>query len=218
MSKRIKYTGVYFRILDNQDKAYDITYKENNKKIWLKIGLHSQGIREAYCNQKRNEIVSKLRLGEDLPQVAQKNVLTLDEVAKNFFDEKELHNKQNKKTRARVETHVQKTLGHYAINKITKEQISKLQKNLLTILEPSSVNFIIGQFSAMFNWAMKNDLINKNPCIHVQNLKVDNARLRYLELEEIQQLKESLQHDKSIYYFAMLGLATGGRLQTLCHI
>jgi site-specific recombinase XerD len=221
MSKRIKskkYTGVYYRILDNQDKAYDITYKENNKKIWLKIGLHSQGIREAYCNQKRNEIVSKLRLGEDLPQVAQKNVLTLDEVAKNFFDEKELHNKQNKKTRARVETHVQKTLGHYAINKITKEQISKLQKNLLTILEPSSVNFIIGQFSAMFNWAMKNDLINKNPCIHVQNLKVDNARLRYLELEEIQQLKESLQHDKSIYYFAMLGLATGGRLQTLCHI
>jgi hypothetical protein len=79
MSKRIKskkYTGVYFRILDNQDKAYDITYKENNKKIWLKIGLHSQGIREAYCNQKRNEIVSKIRLGEDLPQVAQKNVLT----------------------------------------------------------------------------------------------------------------------------------------------
>jgi hypothetical protein len=41
-----------------------------------------------------------------LPQVAQKNVLTLDEVAKNFFDEKELHNKQNKKTRARVETNV----------------------------------------------------------------------------------------------------------------
>ena len=28
-----KYTGVYYRVLENNDKAYDITYKEHHKKI-----------------------------------------------------------------------------------------------------------------------------------------------------------------------------------------
>ena len=52
-------TGVYFRETQTNgkaDKTYYITYKElnTNKKIWLKIGKFSEGIREAYCNQKRN--------------------------------------------------------------------------------------------------------------------------------------------------------------------
>ena len=220
-NKRIKskkYTGVYYRNLENKDKSYDITYKQNNKKIWLKIGLHSEGIREAFCNQKRNEITTKLRLGEDLPQVAKRNALTLDEVAKKYYDEKELHNKQNKKTRARVETHIQKTLGDVPINKITKDQINLIQKDKIKVLSPASVNFIIGQFSAIFNWAMQNEIIDKNPCIHVKNLKVDNTRLRYLELEEIKRLKEKLKSDSSLYYFVILGLTTGGRLQTICNI
>ena len=31
-------------------------------------------------------------------------------------------------------------------------------------------------------------------------------------------MKETLQNDKSLYYFVVLGLATGGRLNTLCNI
>jgi site-specific recombinase XerD len=216
--KSKKYVGVYFRNLDNNEKAYDITYKSNNKKIWLKIGLHSEGVREAFCNQKRTEIVTKLRLGEDLPQVAKRNTLTLNEIAKKFYDEKELHNKENKKTRARIETHIQNTLGDIPINKITKEQISTLQKSLSDKLAPASVNLIIGQLSAIFTWCIQNELMDKNPCIHIKNIKVDNTRLRYLELEEIKQLKIKLKDDKSLYYFVMMGLITGGRLQTICNI
>lgn len=221
MSQRIKskkYTGVYYRILDNNDRAYDITYKENGKKIWLKIGLHSEGIRESYCNQKRNEITTKLRLGEDLPHVAKKNLLTLDELAEQFYEEKALYNKQNKKTKARMKNHIQTTIGNIPINKVTKEQIANIQKVKAKTLAPATINFIIGQLSAMFNWAIENEIIDKNPCVNVKNLKVDNTRLRYLELDEIKKLKEKLQNDKSLYYFVMLGLTTGGRLQTLCHI
>ena len=218
-TKSNKYTGVYFENLQNKDKSYYITYKDNEKKKrWLKIGLHSEGIREAFCNNKRNEITTKLRLGEDLPKVAQRNVLTLSELAQKFYDEKELHNKQNKKTRARVETHIQKTLGHVPMNKITKEQISIIQKEKIKILAPASVNFVIGQLNAIFNWAIENEMVEKNPCINVKNLKVDNVRVRYLELEEIKQLKEKLKNDKVLFYFVMLGLTTGGRLQTLCNI
>lgn len=49
-------TGVYFREIQTNgkaDKTY-ITYKElnTNKKIWLKIGKFSEGIREAIVIKK----------------------------------------------------------------------------------------------------------------------------------------------------------------------
>ena len=216
--KSKKYIGVYYETLQNDDKAYYITYKENDKKRWLKIGLHSEGIREQLCHQKRNDITSKMRLGEDLPEVAKRKIQTLNEVAKIFFDEKEIHNKQNKKTRARVEKHIQETLGDMPLNKITREQISKIQKDKSNELSPASVNFIMGQLNAIFIWAIKQELMDKNPCIHLKNIRVNNTRLRYLELEEIKTLKERLRDNKSAYYFVLLGLSTGGRLQTLCNI
>ncbi len=216
--KSKKYIGVYYETLQNDDKAYYITYKENDKKRWLKIGLHSEGIREQLCHQKRNDITTKMRLGEDLPEVAKRKIQTLNEVAKIFFDEKEIHNKQNKKTRARVEKHIQETLGDMPLNKITREQISKIQKDKSNELSPASVNFIMGQLNAIFIWAIKQELMDKNPCIHLKNIRVNNTRLRYLELEEIKTLKERLRDNKSAYYFVLLGLSTGGRLQTLCNI
>ena len=60
---KTKITGVYYRELktnDKDDKTFYITYKDTiaNKKVWLKIGKYSEGVREAYCNQKRNEIIT----------------------------------------------------------------------------------------------------------------------------------------------------------------
>ena len=65
--------GVYFRNTttnSKSDKTYYITYKDiDNKTKELKIGKFSEGVREAYCNQKRNEIITKQRLGEDRKSV-----------------------------------------------------------------------------------------------------------------------------------------------------
>ena len=78
MSKRIKTTktGIYYReaITNNKpDKTYYITYKDiHNKTKEVKIGKYTEGIRENYCNQKRNEIITKQRLGEEPPAIAKK--------------------------------------------------------------------------------------------------------------------------------------------------
>ena len=56
-------TGVIYRdsiTNGKSDKTYYIRYKDDsNKTIEVKIGKYSEGIREAYCNQKRNEIITK---------------------------------------------------------------------------------------------------------------------------------------------------------------
>jgi hypothetical protein len=47
----------------NGDISYYITYKdEDNKLKRIKIGDKSKGITEPFCNQKRNEIITKIRL------------------------------------------------------------------------------------------------------------------------------------------------------------
>lgn len=218
--KSNKYTGVYYQELINGDKSYYITYKHNKKDIWKKIGLYSEGIREAYCSQKRNEIVSKIRLGEDLPHVANKNnFISLIEVAEKFYELKELHNKQNKKTRSRVLAKLKKHyIGEMSIKEIQKLDIENFQIEIEKDLMPATINFIIQQTSSIFNWAIENGYLSKNPCQFVKNLKVKNARLRYLEIDEIKRLLETVKNDKHLYYFVLLGLSTGGRLQTICNI
>ncbi|QEZ89346.1 site-specific tyrosine recombinase, phage integrase family (INT_Rci_Hp1_C domain) [Aliarcobacter cibarius] len=218
--KSKRYTGVYFQELQNGDKSYYITYKENNKDIWKKIGLHSEGIREAFCHQKRNEITSKIRLGEELPHFAlKKDFQTLLDISKQFYDYKELHNKQNKKTRSRVEARIKAHyIGTKPLKTITKADIENFQIEIQNGIEPATVNFIVQQVGGIFNWAIENELTEKNPCVGVKKLKVDNARTRYLEIDEIKKLTETIKNDKYVYYFVLVALATGGRLQTICNI
>ena len=90
---KTKITGVYYRELktnDKDDKTFYITYKDTttNKKVWLKIGKYSEGVREAYCNQKRNEILTKQRNGEEPPAIAskkKKDILSIVTVADDYF-------------------------------------------------------------------------------------------------------------------------------------
>ena len=63
--KSSKFSGVYIDELQDGDKSYYITFKgADGKKVWMKIGKYSEGIREQFCNVKRNEIITKIRLGE----------------------------------------------------------------------------------------------------------------------------------------------------------
>jgi site-specific recombinase XerD len=218
--KSKRYTGVYFQELQNGDKSYYITYKENKKDVWKKIGLHSEGIREAFCHQKRNEITSKIRLGEDLPHIAvKKESQTLLEIAKQFYDYKSMDNKQNKKTRSRVEARIKEHfIGSKPLKSVIKADIENFQLEIYKDLAPATVNFTVQQVGSIFNWAIENEITEKNPCKGVKKLKVDNARKRYLELDEIKKLKETVRNDKVLYYFVLVSLATGGRLQTICNI
>ena len=51
--KSSKFAGVYIDELQDGDKTYYITFKDaDGKKIWMKIGKYSEGIREQFCNGK----------------------------------------------------------------------------------------------------------------------------------------------------------------------
>lgn len=94
-SKRIntKFSGIFYRETitnDKIDKTFYIRYKdENNKDKEIKVGKYSEGYREAYCNQLRNEIITKQRTGEEPPSIAskkKKNILSIETIASDYFN------------------------------------------------------------------------------------------------------------------------------------
>lgn len=223
-------TGVYFREIQTNgkaDKTYYITYKElnTNKKIWLKIGKFSEGIREAYCNQKRNEIITKQRNGEEPPAIAMKkkrNILTIEIIANEYFTS----NNVVRSIKSHYQTHILPFFRFYDIENLSKNDILKFTNTLKSTngirtkkpLAPKTINNILNILKAITKYALKNDLIKNDFTKYINLSDVDNARERFLTKEEIETLYYEIKEDEIVYLFFKLALNTGGRLATLLNI
>ena len=217
--KSKKYTGVYQNKLENGDISYSINYKDNDgKKVWFTVGKKSGGITEVYAYNKRNEFVNKSRLGEEPPALEKKKkkqIITLDSIAKESYELKALHNKNNKLSKRKYEMHISPLLGKKDIKSITTDDIQKLQSQKIKEFSPKTVNTIIGELSTVFNYAIDKEIILINPAKKVKKLKVDNARERYLNKDEIALLLDYVKEDNQAYLFVMLALTTGARVGAL---
>ena len=109
-----------------------IIYKdEYGKTVRFTVGKKSEGITEVYAYNKRNEFVNKIRLGEDpIAHKKKKNMISLDQVAKDHYEAKELHNRNNKVARAIYDNHISPVLGNRSIRSIHRVDIEKLQLQL----------------------------------------------------------------------------------------
>lgn len=233
-NKRIKtnLTGVYYRetITNNKpDKVYYITFKnEQNKMVELKIGKFSEGIREAYCNQKRNEIITKQRNGEEPPVIAlkkKKNILSIVTIANEYFSLR-----KDGKSKLTDESHFRHYINPYFKNldfeNITRDEIQKFTlelkktKSVLKkeLLADKSINNILNFLKALIKYAFKNDFIKNDFSKYIILLDIDNARERFLTKEEIETLYENSKDDETLFLLFNLALKTGGRLETLLNI
>ncbi len=173
---RTNLTGVYFReTLTNEkiDKTYYVTYKNlQNKKVWQKIGKYSEGIREAYCNQKRNEIITMLRNGEETPSIAAKKkreILSIETITNDYFSyRKESKTKAN--DISQYNNHILPYFKNLDFETIDKNDIlqftNKLKKTKLKfkedLLADKSINNILNFLKALIKYAFKNDFIKND--------------------------------------------------------
>ena len=205
-----KYTGVIYRdSITNEkvDKTYYIRYKdENNKTKELKIGKCSEGYRENYCNQKRNEIITKMRLGEE-PPLALKNkqskkILLID--IKNKYFETRREGKSKQSDLASFGKHLEPFFKDKNLEFISKEDIKKLQKILKekkTIqkkpLSTKTIHNILTILKSITSFALKEEILKNDYRKYIEMDSIRNQRDRFLTLEEIKELYKNLENDKS---------------------
>ena len=229
-NKRIKtnLTGVYYRetITNNKsDKVYYITFKnEQNKMVELKIGKFTEGIREAYCNEKRNEIITKQRNDEEPPLMAKKKkrqILYIDTIANDYF-----YQKTDRAIKSYYLNHILPFFKDYDFETITNTDIVKFMTALKEktgirtgeAIAPKTINTILNILKSIIKYALKNDLIKNDFSKYITLNNIDNARERFLTKEEIELLYNEAKYDEIIHLYFKLALNTGARLSTLQNI
>lgn len=225
--KSKKYTGVYYRVLEDESKTYYITYKDpiTKKTQRLKIGNSKEGFNEVYCHNTRAGILSKLRLGEDtqIPILkAKSQKLTLNDIAKLYFEYKGLKGVSKSLTdrQSRYFKHYGNELGLLPLQMITKNDISNLQKILLKSgYANATINALIQLGSTIFKYSIDEELYKGiNPFSKIKSISNQNERIKYLTHNEIKQLKKEVLNDEVLSLFVALSLTTGGRLETVLNI
>lgn len=198
-----------------KDKLYIIRWRDEHGKDRLKtLGRYSEGIREAYCKRKREEITVKTRLGEELPHLAKaKSRVTLDDLANTYFKERGSFVKDMAKEQKRYENHVKPILGHFKADAIGLKHIEELQAALMEKFAPRTVNHIIFLIGSIYKHNIKKEYFKGlSPTANFTGLQVDNERDRYLSLEEIERLLEAARAAHyEVWLYVKLLLSTGAR-------
>ena len=176
---------IMYRDLENKPKKIkcDATNKDDALKILNDI--------KAKLLKDRKEIKRDSSL---LHQKIMNNNLSLDDVAKLYFPTKTA--KSTDMIESSYNRLVSPTLGQTKIKKIKTEDIKNLSNILRntpsrqgTPLNPRTIKKVISELRALFNWAIKQVYIDKNPVIVKEIIKVDrNEPGRVLSDEELEKL------------------------------
>ena len=230
--KSKKYQGVYLNHLKDGDISYSINYKDSsNKKVWVTVGKKSNGVNEKFAYTKRAEYVNKVKTGTDpLQHKKKKEAITLDEIFLQYKALKATESKDIIRTEQKYKSNIYKVFGATDINEITTDKIVSFRKSLLDKERAgSTINSHISFIGTLFNFAIEEGLYNQvNPIKSkkLKAIKIDNARERYLSLEEIDTLYKAIEAvedftnatKEELTLFVKLSLLTGGRLETILHI
>ncbi len=182
----------------------------DDSKIWQSLTFKDVKCR-ADAEKRLAMFISDRERGKlNLPK--RKVIPTLAEYSRTYL---ELHKNAKENTRIMkksITTSLARYLGDYPLDKITPFIIEKyrLERKEKDGIKDSSVNIDIAILSHIFTTAMKEDIVDKNPCTAIKRLKVSQVKDRVLTTEEIALLFDKL-HGKD-RLMVLVGLFTGMRL------
>jgi len=214
-----KFIGVRYKLLEDNDRSYQIRYKINGRLKEEVIGKKSEGITEQYCHQKRNEALNKSKFGDDTPIIKhkKKDFVTVQSLADTYFNDT-IDNKSHTRILGKYNLHIRNIFGQMDIHTVEQDDIIRWRRTLVPGRAPKTVNSTVELLSTIYNHSIKKGMKIVNPCIGINKLKVSNQREKYLDLDEINQLKNIVKNNLTLYAFVLLSLSTGGRRETILNI
>ena len=225
-----RYKGVYTYKTKNGDTSYSISYKNTDaKKIWETVGLHSDGIRGAYCEKIRSQRINTLRLGEDVKKLkigrrVDANIKTLNMIFDYYIENKSMRDKSKSGFIGRWNKYFRNTIGEQDISKVTVYDIIKLRDSWDISQKTKSI--IVGIIGSAVRFTKLHNEDYQDIPNPIENLKeLDKVNLsrqerkekrkireRYLETDEIFELKDALKDNFPMLLAVELMLSTGARI------
>ena len=229
-----KYTGVYLLQQDNGDISYSILYKNSEGKNQREtIGSKREGVSELYAYNKRIERINLIKHGGTPKTNLKSKQNILFEEAWNFYIEnKALSEKIKKDYQGRWNKHMKRTFSEsVTLKKLLAFRI-RLRK-LKTPLSERSIDMMINMMGAALRyWNSRPEntvkiidaiselrVYDRDHVTKKEKKKRNVKRERYLELSEINNLKEHLKNKHpNLMLFVQISLSTGARLGAVMKI
>lgn len=218
-----RYKGVKHRIGKDGEKTYYVNYTVDGKSYNKKIGKHSEGIRENFCNTKRTEFINEAKNG----LVIDKRI-SLDELADLYHKTKKT-NAAHADMVSRYAFKIKPFFKNKAVRHITEEDVRKFQHELMDTktgskgkgkkkMAPATVNYYVQQVQALLIYGVSKGYLRENVACNVKPLKLSNTRERYLEIEELRTLTKALEYDDDLLMFLEMSMSTGGRMGAVMQV
>lgn len=219
MKKIANQPGVYYRESNTRrfqgkaDKCFYITFKDQSKKIWEKVGWTSERYSAQTAANIRAERMRSIRHGDQLPQ-KKKDEITFGQIWKHYDKWLDTGKSHVVDDRSRYENHLKECFADKRISQITPLDLEKLKADLLTKgLSPATVKHVLVLFRQIVNKAIGWNLWQGvNPIKKVKMPKLNNRRERYLTQDEAASLLEETKDvSQQLHEMCFMSLCTGMR-------
>lgn len=230
--KKTSREGIYTNKLANGDITYYAKYlTEFGKQKLRKIGKQSEGITIAYSSKMRAKWISEARLGEDAPLTLKekKQVPTFNEVSK-LLDKVRLSMYDNYLARSIGRLHITE-LDTKTVDSLFKSLHNEISFHTKRKLSEKTINAIMDSLAILIKKSGYPNIVAEKT--KENRNKLDNTRERYLSMDEIQLLIDTILEDKPYHnhkwkpkqnikdryeLFVKLSLTIGGRRNTILSI
>ena len=215
-----KYLGIYENpakerfFKGKSDTCFYITYKDNRKKIWEKVGWLSEGYSAKLAGNIRAERLRSLRHGQELPKQKKKAPFFHDVAEQFFMWGKDNLSKGGLHDRSRYDNHLKNYFNGKRLNEVNSFDLERLKQELKKKnLADQSIKHILVLFRRILNKAISWGLYEgPNPLKNVKMPVPQNQRERFLTHEEIALLLERLKGKSPLWHdITLIALHTGLR-------
>lgn len=203
------YQGVRYAKLANGDTSYYVRFTKNGKQIQKKVGTKFGRWSEKLAFNKKIELESNYK---------KEKLVKFQEAIDRFLEIKKLHLRKESFRSYETRANHLKCFNDKNINEITQKDMNDLILNLSQSMANKTINQIVTIAKQIMRFAEDEFQVSNQNLNKIRNLKVDNARERFLSKEEIATLKKSLKDKPEHLLFVNLALCTGARLMSILNI
>jgi len=190
--------GIY-----QKDGNWFIDYYANGRRKREKIGS-SRKLAEMVLAKRKIEIAENRFL-----DIKKDKKIKFAKLADTFLNNYSRINNRGHKKNVSLLKKIGALWGDIYISEITPLMIEKYKSARLEKVKPATINRELNVLGSMFNRAIEWGMMSENPVKNVKKFVVDNRRVRFLSLEEINRLLEASSED--LYGILVVALNTGMR-------
>jgi len=190
-----------------------ITFYHQSKRYRKSLKLDdTKANRKIAENKLIPQIVHELNTGEFLKNDNVKKVPTVDEFAKVSFEINKPHRREltQRNHRQTYNYHIKPYFGNKKLDEIKPSSIATWQNKLLETIATKSLSFVRAVFNVIFNDAIRDEIIVKNPLKLIKKPKIVPIRdINPFTLDEINKILYYM--DDKVKIFFAIGFYTGMR-------